>query len=277
MATKVNSSMIVDALARKHSSDLFITECKTGPSQYVGCPRFDAWVMKRSWTNSLIIGYEIKVDRQDFLADTKWRNYLPYCNEFYFVCPSKIINKDEVSDDAGLMYISSTGTRVYTKKKAPYRELQIPDELYHYILMCRTTTNKYERPVDVVPSNKEAFWRKWLERKKDKLDLGYQVGKKLRTLIKEKIEDVELKNRRLKEQIECFTSIQEMLKELGLDPSSHWIESNFRRKITELQKVVPHELSFRLDSLSDSLQQFKKELVKIEAEENDSRTSCRVD
>ncbi len=133
----ISSKTILEALSYKHSEDIFIPECKNG-SSFGGHLRMDAWVLKRSWAHPLAIGYEIKVSRGDYEADEKWRGYMEYCNEFYFVCPSNLIQPDELPDDTGLFWLSKTGTRLYKKKKAKYRNLTIPEDLYRYILMWRT-------------------------------------------------------------------------------------------------------------------------------------------
>ena len=87
-------------LNTRHSGDLIVHECKTGPSQMVrGCPRLDTWVLKRSYTRPCMTGYEIKVNRSDFTRDKKWMDYLDYCNEFYFVCPPGLIAPDEVGSE----------------------------------------------------------------------------------------------------------------------------------------------------------------------------------
>lgn len=265
---KITANTIKDALATKHSKDVFVTECKTGPSQYRGCPRLDAWAMNRSWANALVTGYEIKVDRSDFLNDKKWRTYLPYCNEFYFVCPPKLIDKAEVGEDVGLMYISSTGTRIYTKKKARYRDVEIPRDLYTYILMCRTviTGSRYGYDSFDQPTSDDEnveFWKGWLDRKKDNLELGCQVSKKLQRVIGEEIENVGDENKRLKAQIDGFEEIREMLVELDIRPDSYWLRSNFKAKLTELQAVVPKDLEWILSRLLENLGKFQEELKKV--------------
>ena len=109
---------IAQLLAAKHADDVFVTECKDGPSTS-GHIKLDAWAMRRSWAHPSFIGYEIKVSRSDFVGDTKWPQYLGVCNEFYFVCPAGIIRSEELSPEAGLLQIVSTGTRLLTKKRLP--------------------------------------------------------------------------------------------------------------------------------------------------------------
>ena len=90
----ITANKIQSLLAVKHSKDIFVPECKDGPTHTADHLRMDAWVMKRSWVRPLSIGYEIKISRQDFLNDQKWHSYLNYCNEFYFVCPAGLIDYD---------------------------------------------------------------------------------------------------------------------------------------------------------------------------------------
>ncbi|MGZ0188854.1 MAG: MmcB family DNA repair protein, partial [Alphaproteobacteria bacterium] len=34
-----------------------------------------------------LVAVEVKSSREDFLSDTKWPNYLDYCDQFYFAVP----------------------------------------------------------------------------------------------------------------------------------------------------------------------------------------------
>lgn len=129
---------LVRLLARRHTQDVFVHECKNGPSQGVaGMQRLDGWAMKKSWLNPLAIGYEVKVSRSDFTGDRKWPGYLEYCNEFYFVTPLGLIEASEVPEPAGLIVCSRNCKRLFIKKKAPYRDLEVPASLLKYILFAR--------------------------------------------------------------------------------------------------------------------------------------------
>jgi len=129
---------ILKLLEKKHWKDVFVPGCKNGSTWFTqGLLVLDAWVMKRSWSHPISIGYEIKISREDFYADKKWVKYLDYCNEFYFVCPNKLIEPEELPTNAGLYYVSRNYKRLYQRKKSTYRNIQIPEELYRYILMCR--------------------------------------------------------------------------------------------------------------------------------------------
>ncbi len=200
----MNSTDIYQLIERKHYKDICVPECKTGATITASrCPRLDVWVMAKSWANPLAIGYEIKVSRNDFLHDTKWQSYLPFCNELYFVCPQNIIQKDEVPENCGLMWVSKSGTMLFTKKKAAYRDVEIPPEIYKYILMSRA------KIVQECMETREQYWRQWLADAKLTHDLGYRVSHKLRKLIDERIEKVEAENKRLIGEQERLADIKE--------------------------------------------------------------------
>jgi len=224
--------------------------------------------MKKSWVNPLTIGYEIKVNREDFLHDEKWRTYLDYCNEFYFVCPNGIITKDEIPTETGLMYISSTGTRIYTKKKAPYRSVQIPEEIYRYILMARVVIRE-----DWTCRNSREFWERWLEQKEKDVDFGHQIGKRIRREIREKISIVESENRELKKRMESYDKLVKFLATLGIGPEETYFSSLIEQRIKDLVEVIPSELKYKLQRLQECLSEFEKKLVELEKKEkkNDTR------
>jgi len=135
---EIKEQHILDVLKSKHTRDLFVAHCKTGPSWMgAGGPILDAWVMPYSWTKP-IIGYEVKVSHNDFRRDRKWISYLQYCNLFYFVCPWGVIEKREVPDEGGLIYLTKTGAGIRYIKRAPSRWWhQIPQGIFQYVLMWR--------------------------------------------------------------------------------------------------------------------------------------------
>lgn len=142
----MTASDIIDLLAEKHAPDLFVPECKIGPT-WTGKPlRLDGWAMKKSWANPRYIGYEVKVSRSDFLADKKWRDYLPFCSEFSFVCPKGLIAPEEIPEGIGLIYASDKG--LTTKVVAKRVGIQFPESVAHYILMSRASILKGSHKID---------------------------------------------------------------------------------------------------------------------------------
>ena len=207
---KINAKIIKDLIIDRNSKDyVSIPECKTGATCR-GVSIFDVWSMKKSWHRFKTIGYEVKVSRSDFLNDDKWKNYLLSCNEFYFVAPSGIIDKDEVPAEAGLIVVSKTGTRLYTKKKAQFRSI----EDYHlnmvlqYVLMWRVSGICSSKEY-VDPETNVEYWRKWLERKEYNERLGWDIRSKLGS----KFKYIEDENIRLKNEVEKLKEVKAFLDE----------------------------------------------------------------
>jgi len=118
---KFTASLLYGLLQTRHTRDLLVGECPTGTAYAHGYGQLDAWAMKRSWTDPRVWGYEIKVTRSDFIRDAKWRKYLDYCTEFFFVTAPGICDPTEIPPEAGLLVAAKTGTRLFTKKHAPAR------------------------------------------------------------------------------------------------------------------------------------------------------------
>lgn len=266
----MNAGIILNALKTKHSEDVFIPECKTGPTQIGSHMRLDAWIMKKSWTKPLVVGYEIKVSRRDFIGDEKWVHYLPFCNEFYWVCPYNLIKPNEVSDDVGLMYVSDNGSRVYTKKKAKYRDIKIPENIWRYILMSRVNIHK---PGEYNTVGSKEYWERWLVDQNIDREFGRRVGKRINQIIKEKISSIEQENKELRLRIEGYEDIRSLLKSMGLDPDSFW-KGTVERRIRE-SKAISNDLINDTDQAIRSLTIFKDKLVKRQGEsENECSTEC---
>ena len=257
-------------LEQKHWKEVFVPECKNGCS-YGGHLRMDAWVMKKSWANANAIVYEIKVSRSDFLNDNKYQLYLPYCNEFYFVCPPNLIQANEIPDDCGLMWAASTGTRLYTKKKAKHRDVIIPDDLYRYVLMCRTSIckNFFDGDPSRAKKSDRKFWSDWLSDKKANLDLGHKVGKKLWKLIEAKISAVESANEKLKGRMEKYDDIRSLLKKLDIDPDDLYFGCySIEKKIKIFQRIISPEIENSIDAI---VKDFTRLLNEIEQQKTEDK------
>ena len=232
---------IIRLLAAKHSKDVFIPGCKSGPT-WTG-PKthiFDAWAMRKSWTKPCVTIHEVKVSRSDFLQDQKWRDYLSYCNEFYFVAPPGIIEPNELAPEAGLIITSTNCARLYTKKKAAYRDCAVPESLYRYVLMNRTSISDehYDR---------KAYWESWLVDKQINADFGHRVSRAISEVVNIEILAVRAENKRLAKEVEQYGKCVELLEGLGINIHSwNWREA-LRQKIVE--KPPNEEIEKALDLL----------------------------
>jgi len=240
---------ILKLLAQKHHKDLFVCECKNGPTWTGQHARLDAWALRRSWVNPQSWGYEIKVSRSDFLAEKRAPEYMAVCNSFYYVCPGKeIIRPEEVPEGAGLIYVSKTGTRLYTKRKAQYRKIEEPVDLYKYLLFSRVRVlGAREGFMDKSDRTKE--WRLWLEEHREFKDVGYRVSKRLREVYERDVQKTRILckqlERRIKQRInpECWSpcdKIQRQIRALSelIDPAILALFRQVREKIGTIIEAV---------------------------------------
>jgi hypothetical protein len=241
---------ILELLAVRHSDAVFVSECKDGPTWGGPHMRLDAWVMKKSWSKPGAIGYEIKVSRSDFFQDDKWPAYLPLCNELYFVCPWGLIQKNETPEACGLLYVTKNGEKLRAVKKAPWRDVDVPEDLYRYILMHRAeiVSGAAHKPV----SDRE-YWEKWLADKKSTLDLGRRVSVKLKACIEERVVAAEKQNEKLFLENQRLQGVKRELEALGVDCGSWFNDRHAARQIQEARAVIPPCLPDDLVALSESL------------------------
>ena len=79
--------------------------------------RIDAIIVdiRKRW----IRGFEVKVNRGDFLRDDKWMLYSEFCSSLSVVCPENIVKPDEIKKPYGLLWIAEEkyGHRLIWKKK----------------------------------------------------------------------------------------------------------------------------------------------------------------
>lgn len=103
---------------------IYFEECPVGTGA-VGSRFMDAYVIA-AWPSAknLRIAFEIKISRQDFLAEiknpAKRRAALFFSNQFYFVAPKGLINPEEIPPECGLIEADEKGLRV--KIESPSRE-----------------------------------------------------------------------------------------------------------------------------------------------------------
>lgn len=253
----MSAEAIARMLARKHSEDIFVAECKNGPTHIANdMRRLDGWALKKTWQPVTMIGYEIKVSRSDFTSDTKWLSYLPLCHQFYWVCPSGLIKKEEVSNDAGLIWVTKTGTRLFTKVKAPYRRIEIPWELLVYVLMSRATID-----VPSSGSGSSEYWRRWLESRERDRSLGWSVGKKIQELWHE----VNEKNRDLGGENAALGEIKNRMMELGFDPERRVNSWEVRSALDKLSGAIPRDLANKLRHAATSASKAAEAIEDLEA------------
>lgn len=256
-------SRILDLLATRHSKDVFVPECKDGPTHTAAHLRMDAWAMRRSWSHPDTFGYEIKLFRSDFLRDTKWPGYLPLCNYLYFVAPAGVIEKSEVPEQCGLLQPTSTMSSLRTIKRAPRREVEIPESLFRYVLMSRAQI------VAVGEFDTVAYWRGWLENRERQRELGHSVSRRLRQLYAENVERVRQDVMQMEIRCERADEAMRVLREMGidLDHVSHWgIRNRIRETLGEDLLDRLRQNALETLNLLNRVQPEKKERQMVDAD-----------
>lgn len=205
----MTESDLTALLSTRHSDDVFFAQVKNGPT-YTASKLLvlDGWAMKKSYSQPCITAYEIKVSRSDFARDTKWTLAMPLCNRFYWVCPTGLIQPDEVPKETGLLWASKHGKKLVTKKLAPHHEhdeLSVA-RLVTYLLYSRTQERRYDGA---------EFWRNWLKQKDERKELGAACSKKLRELAREASNKSRLSDNHLS-TMEYWRTVMRKLHEAGL-------------------------------------------------------------
>lgn len=222
----VTANNIIELLAEKHADDVFVRECKSGQTWGAKHLRLDAWVMRKSWAKPKVTGYEIKVSRGDFSADEKWHEYLRLCNQFYWVCPYNLIQPNEVPSGTGLLWVSKAGTRIYTKIKASWNDVTVPESLYRYILMSRCKILEPDEHLD--EESEDGYWKRWLDKRREDQIIGMMVSRRVAQILTElRTEQFELQGK-----VNKYERIKDHLRDLGIDPDSDtWSITN---RLTEM-------------------------------------------
>jgi hypothetical protein len=211
----MTADKIMALIRARHAEDLVVDQCKDGPTR-AGLLQLDVWVMPRSWAHPETIGYEIKVSRQDFIRDQKWPDYMLLVNQFYFAAAPGIIQVEELPPGVGLLEASKNCAKLMMKRKAHFRQIAEPTQLFRYVLMCRTKITRDNGP------GKVDFWKQWLETKEVDARFGSMLGKTMREEYLKKVELVAAENRRLRDEMERYDAHKAALKEMGWNNISTW-------------------------------------------------------
>ena len=211
-----NARTLLDLLAKRHKDDIFVPECKDGPTHGAQHARLDAWAMNRSWADARFWGYEIKVSRGDFLRDGKMHRYLPLCSDFYLVCPAGLIGAHEIPAEAGLLWATKNGAQLYQKKRAPHRAIEPPAALLLYVLMNRVRITG-ELDLSDKPADRREFWERWLEEKTLSRNLGHRVSHSLGAALRGELEQARERARVAEQRAKELADVEGLLVSLGIN------------------------------------------------------------
>ncbi|MHA7813237.1 MAG: MmcB family DNA repair protein [Phycisphaerales bacterium] len=260
-ADKLTAEQVINLIEKKHTNDVFIPECKNGMTWGDGKTlRLDAWVMRRSWANMAFIGYEIKVSRSDFLQDDKWRNYLEYCNQFSFVAPKGVIKPEELPEGIGLYYVASTGTRLFTKTKPVFREIDPPVELMQYALMRARDYMREDVPEKRDQNWNAQFWREWVESEGKLKGLGWDAKQRIKKLMGEEIAETKRRNSELEAENKGYAKIAAMMNEMGIEPQEWRAEERVKALLEMGLGDIKHSAEMLKSRLGDFIEAADREV-----------------
>lgn len=255
----VRSDLIYRALAKKHRKDVFIGQVKTGrtwDAQKGELGILDAVAIKRSWANPCITGYEVKVNRQDFLRDEKWPKYVAYCHRFSFVSPRDIVKPEDLPDGIGLIWYSPERDTLHTKVKSNYRVMdELPTDLLYYIILSRTESDRHP----FFSTTREQI-EAWLKDKEDRRMFGWEVSKKLAE-VKEECRTKTLQMEELKRETEWRKEVVGFLGDRGIRLSRY----SWERELAEaLSGKMTPAVSRQITALVKSVHELEQLLVEDE-------------
>lgn len=92
-----------------------------------------------------ITGVEIKVSVEDFRGDTKWPEYLEYCDAFYFAVPEEF-PQELLPGDRGLIVADRFGGAILRPSKL--EAISAPRRKAMLIRFARTAAERHSRLVD---------------------------------------------------------------------------------------------------------------------------------
>lgn len=258
---KITAGKISSLLAKRHEKDLYVPECKNGPSYGRKLRILDAWVLRKTWSPMSTIGYEIKVDRHDFEQDQKWVEYLDYVHEFYFVCPPGLIKAHELPKGIGLIWTTMNGERLQTKTKAAH---STPDQeklinLVTYVLMARSVVvgDMYAANAGILPGNGDRLqeMKELIQKADERKEMALIVNRHTRERFQEMGEEV----REAQRSLEKARRFAERLAKLGIiwDPKNQsWTEDrNVEDAIDLLKKRITPDMLRQMESYSRVMQE----------------------
>lgn len=251
---QIDASSLVRLLEWRHAKDVFVSECKDGPTHTASHRRLDGWALLRTWSPITTIGYEIKVNRSDWLGDKKIADYLPLCHYLYMVAPKSLIALDELPAGIGLLEPAGTGDgrRLLTRRKAVWRDIQLPGELLVYVLMCRARITRDTN--DEGKNWKRQHLERWIEEKDSRATLGYSVTAKIKSVF----QDQEHRLAKLQLENQQLSAVKKRLTELGFDPDKHIDTWSINNRLKQMSGAIG-------DETIESLQQTEFALARTRA------------
>ena len=92
-----------------------------------------------------IVIVEVKSNKNGIKLDKKWKNYLNYCNYFYFACNDKLEDFN-LSKNIGIIQNKATSTKII--KKSKYKKLSKRRRRKLIFKIVLSAASKFHRLID---------------------------------------------------------------------------------------------------------------------------------
>ena len=257
-----SAGRVMRALALKHSDDVFVPECKNGPTQQGSHRRMDAWVLLKTWSPVTTLGYEVKVSRSDWRRDEKLDEYAGLCHLLYIVAPKGIVPIEELPTGTGLIEVVGESDRLITRRKAVRREIELPSMLMVYVLMCRARIQRERELSGTDKSDREwklQGFRDWVAGKQERRALHYAISRKAR----EQFDAQESEIHRLTERLRGMESVEKRIAEMGFDATKPFQSWQVEQRIVKLGRVIHPHMLVELDRLAETLKRTSASLAEL--------------
>jgi hypothetical protein len=262
----IDAPALIQMLATRHSADVFVPECKDGPTQTRAHRRIDAWVLLKTWSPITTIGYEVKVSVSDWRRDNKLHDYMPLCHLLYVVAPKGVVPHQELPAGVGLMEPVGDAGRLQIRRKAARREVTLPSELMVYVLMCRAKITRETNEWHPEDRNwRTTQLRQWVEEKDSRRGLSFAVSQKIRDSFEHQQLELEAERRRHDE----LETIRARIVELGFDPSKPINTWQVRDRLNRLSAIIDNFTLTDIRQTAKSLTKVAEALERLKRGEVD--------
>lgn len=267
---RMTAGDVARLLEERHHDDVFVAECKDGPTWNGSHLRLDGWAMLKTWSPPTTIGYEIKVSRGDWLNDQKVAGYLPLCHQLYIVAPDGVVDQAELPPECGLLRVTSGGKRLLTVKKAPYRNIDWPGDLLAYILMSRAKITRERFPPE---SSSADYWRKWLAAREEEREIGHRVSRSLSERYRRDVLDVRSHleaNDRDRKRIEDAIDAIKVKTGIDLRELGGWSAESMAHRFAERMEAFPPECERSLTAAKEAIERAMATIEKLKAKSQEA-------
>jgi hypothetical protein len=263
--SKLTEAELCTLAAAQLSSERWIalTEVKGGSTWFGSLARFDMVAIRKSWTEPCIRIYEAKVSRQSFLNDHKWHRYLPYCNEFYWLCPTGLIKRSEIADRCGLATFNPKSGSLSTSKKAIYHPMdeESRSNMLMYLFMWRIGAE----------DTREGR----VKRIRQEMEENREVGASYREFVSEKLNEANERIRKEQDELRHrewpVQRFEALCEKVGIEPGAAIDAIRLNDRLEKLAAGTPRGVEFTLKNLLHSAKQATETITGILEllEEND--------